>query len=93
MRARGADGKRKLDRESDWVHKELVVALGRGTTIVPCLVGGAKMPGVEDLPTDLAGLARHQAVEISQKTFKRDTDKLVLVLKRLRANSDNRLRS
>lgn len=48
----------------DFVRHEIAVALAAGLTVIPVLVGGAKMPGAADLPPELAAFSRCQAVEI-----------------------------
>src|SRR5690606_20577304 len=51
-------------------------ALRQKKVVVPLLVGGAKMPRAADLPEDCSGLARRNAVELSQMRFGADVDKL-----------------
>lgn len=57
-----ADGRRRIDDPHDWVRLEIQMALERGVTVVPVLVGGARMPSEADLPVSLAPLARRNAV-------------------------------
>jgi hypothetical protein len=54
--ARDADGRRRLDLPSDWVHIELQTALARKIPVIPLLVAGAKMPREADLPEQLREL-------------------------------------
>src|SRR5687767_4239586 len=46
----------------DFVCHEISVALARGTTVIPVLVGGATMPARDQLPPALAAFSRCQAV-------------------------------
>ena len=64
LRAVDASGARRLDDREDFVRIEIETALARGIPVVPLLLGGAKMPGVEQLPESLKPLVRRQAVEI-----------------------------
>lgn len=73
------NGRHRLDNPDDWVRIEIVSALQAGAKkrVIPVLVGGAEMPRVEDLPADLVGLARKQAVRITLERFKSDALGLV----------------
>jgi len=71
------DTRRRLDNPDDFVRLEIATALRRGITVVPVLVHGAHMPKGNDLPADLAQLARHQAHEITDSRWEYDVGKLV----------------
>jgi hypothetical protein len=71
-------GRRRLDNPDDFVRLEIEAALTRGVRVIPVLVNGAGMPGVNDLPLGMQGLARRQAVELSPYRF--DTSVLIRVL-------------
>src|SRR4051812_21225570 len=60
----GADGTRRIDDPGDFVRLEIDAALERGIPIVPVLVEGARMPGPQELPENIAGLARQNAIEL-----------------------------
>ena len=64
----------------DFVRSEIAAALSRGTTVIPVLVGGARMPSGAELPTELAALARCQAVTIQDHVFDEDAARLVRFL-------------
>ena len=64
----------------DFVRHELSAALTRGLTVIPVLVGGAKMPRQTDLPTELAAFAQCQAVEVRDDRFDEDTARLISFL-------------
>jgi hypothetical protein len=70
-------GRRRLDNTHDWVRQEIGVALARGIRVIPVLVDEAAMPTVADLPVDLAGLARRNAVRIDHDTFSTDIHRLL----------------
>jgi TIR domain-containing protein len=74
------DGRRRLDDPADFVHLEIEAALTRGVRVIPILVEGARMPRADELPPNLAGLVRRQALELSPSRFKFDTSRLLRVL-------------
>jgi hypothetical protein len=77
VRPVGGIQSKRLDGDDDWVRLELGTALKRRVEIVPVLVGGASMPRADQLPPDLAFLARRQALEISDIRFHDDVDRLI----------------
>ncbi|MEL7448641.1 MAG: toll/interleukin-1 receptor domain-containing protein [Pseudomonadota bacterium] len=83
LTATAADGSRRIDDPADYLRLEITTALKRGVRIIPLLVRGAKMPGENDLPPELASLARKHAVELSDDRWDYDMRRLVEVLERL----------
>jgi hypothetical protein len=73
FRARGTD-------REDFVRREIAVALAGGVTVIPVLVGGARMPDAADLPPDMAAFSRCQAVEIRDNRFDEDAARLIAFL-------------
>lgn len=71
------DNRRRLDDPRDLVRQEISVALARDVLVIPVLVQGAVLPVAEDLPADLAALARHNAFEVSDGRWNYDADRLV----------------
>lgn len=71
-------GRRRLQDAEDFVRREINIALQRGVRILPVLVGDARMPAPADLPPELAGLARLNAVKIREERFDADMDSLLL---------------
>jgi TIR domain len=69
-------GRRRLDDPSDWVRREVALALTLGLPVIPVLFDSARMPAVEELPAELATLATKQCYEISANYFDRDADDL-----------------
>lgn len=57
-------GKRLLDRESDWVRKEIAEALRHDVWIVPLLVGARGWIAAADLPGDITALAGRQYLHL-----------------------------
>lgn len=58
-------GDRRLDDPDDVVRRELALALGRGTPVIPVLLDGAALPTAQDLPSDLKTLAECRAVVLT----------------------------
>jgi hypothetical protein len=75
-------GHRRLDNPEDLVHVEVAAALSRDIRVIPVLVEGASMPRPEDLPEELRGLARRNAIEISDARWEHDVERLVRVLEK-----------
>src|SRR5215467_8448044 len=80
-------GRRRLDDPDDLVRLEIEAALARDVRVIPILVEGAHMPGREDLPESLAGLARRNALLIRHETFRSDDERLVTAIERVLAAS------
>jgi hypothetical protein len=62
LEATDSAGRRRLDRDDDYVRFELETALGRRLHIVPVLVDGASVPSATELPESLARLAHLNAI-------------------------------
>jgi hypothetical protein len=56
----------------DFVRHEIAAALKRRVTVIPVLVGGARMPAAHDLPPELAELSLLNAIEIRDERFDQD---------------------
>ncbi len=67
----------RLDDPGDYVRIEVETALERSIRVVPILVGGGKLPVAADLPESLQPLARRQAFEIEDATFRADATELI----------------
>jgi hypothetical protein len=83
------EGRRRLDDPEDFVRLEVAAALKRNVRVLPVLVGGAKMPKVQQLPEPLALLARRNAFDISDSRFHADVDKLIETIERAGSAADN----
>lgn len=71
------DRGRRIDQPDDFVRYELAAALKQGKRLIPVLVGGARMPGADQLPPALARLARCQAHPVDDSRFAYDLDALI----------------
>ena len=76
-------GRRRVDDANDYVRLEIAAALSRDIRVIPVLVGGASMPAGEELPDGLAGLARRQAYDLSDKRWDYDVEQLLAVLEKI----------
>src|SRR5690606_13980307 len=61
----------------DFVRHEIAAALERDVTLLPVLVGGARMPAAADLPPDIAALGYRHALEVRDDRFDEDAARLV----------------
>jgi hypothetical protein len=80
LTAMDQNGQRRVDDPADFVRLEIEAALTRKVSVIPILVGQAKMPRADDLPASLAGLARRHAIELNPSQFDPDTSVLIRVL-------------
>lgn len=76
-------GQRRIDNENDVLRVELSEALKTSCTVVPVLVGGAKMPHKSDLPDSVASLSERQAVELEDGKWNEDVMELIEELRNL----------
>jgi hypothetical protein len=83
------EGRRRLDNSDDWIRFEIRTALKRHVRVIPVLVDGAKMPRQQQLPTDLADLARLNALEMSYDRYAYDTSRLAAVIQRALATGSD----
>lgn len=81
LAARDPTGSRRLDDSQDLVRLEISAALDRNIRVIPVLVQGAVMPHPQDLPPAITGLARRNAIEISDGRWDYDAERLVRALK------------
>jgi TIR domain-containing protein len=78
------DGGRRIDNPSDFVRLEVETGLGRPeVTPIPVLVSGARMPRREDLPEEIRGIARRNAIELSDGRWSYDVGRLVATLEEI----------
>jgi hypothetical protein len=70
-------GERRLDDPGDFVVREIATALGRGITVIPVLVHGAKIPSRDDLPPALLPLAKRQARSLTHVGWRSEIKALV----------------
>ncbi len=76
-------GRRRIEREYDYVRTEVVTALTRGIRTVPVLIGGAQMPEPETLPELLRPLARRNALDLDFNQFDAEIGRLVGAIRKM----------
>jgi len=74
---------RRIDNPSDFVRLEVASALQRDIRVIPVLVRDASMPRLEELPGDLHPLLRRNAVQLDDRNFHHDVDRLIETLDRI----------
>ena len=78
----------RLAQPDDFVRLEVETALRRDdVTVIPVLVGGARMPGAGDLPESLRTLSRRNALELSDMRWRYDIERLMERLHELLAGT------
>jgi len=85
-------GRRRIDREFDYVRVEIVTALGRGIRTVPVLIDGAEMPDASDLPEPLRPLTRRNALILDFNRFDAEISRLIGVIRKILAAPSPALR-
>ena len=81
LQSRTASGQRRLDQPNDYVALEIAAALTRpDVVVIPVLVGGASMPGADDLPEPLRPLSRRHALTVRDETWEADMDRLAAIV-------------
>jgi hypothetical protein len=88
-----ARGRRRLDDPHDFVGLEIAAALERNIPVIPVLIQGARMPTEEDLPDQMQGLARRNAVEMSDSHWNYDWERLTRGIDQLISRPSSRDRS
>lgn len=73
----------RLENPNDYVRLEITAGLNQKIRVIPTLVGGAIMPREDELPIEMAKLARLQAIEFRHKQFQKDIEQLVNTCKRI----------
>jgi hypothetical protein len=70
MTAADDQGLRRIDDVNDLVRFEIATALERGLPVVPVLLNRVEMPRVSELPEDIKGLTRLQAIRFDFAPWK-----------------------
>ena len=81
-----ARGRSRLDNAADFVRMEIESALSRDVRVIPVLLQGAEMPSPDDVPPSLRGLARRNAVELRDTSWRSDIERLAEALERIRGS-------
>jgi uncharacterized membrane protein YeaQ/YmgE (transglycosylase-associated protein family) len=80
LTATDAAGQKRLENPDDYVRIEIATALKRNTRVIPLLVQGATMPRADELPEDIAPLARRNAFELHDSSWNAEVQRLITTL-------------
>jgi len=72
-----SDRSHHLGDLQDNVTVELLAALKLGVPLVPVLIDAADLPRAPDLPADLAGLLKYNALRVRHDAFEEDVERLI----------------
>jgi TIR domain len=75
-------GRRKLDQPDDLVRAEIASALKRKIPVIPVLVEDAAMPDSDDVPEEIKGLTRRNAIELTHRRWSSDVERVLIAVKR-----------
>jgi hypothetical protein len=75
------EGRPRIAQDSDFVHREVAVALARDVRVIPVLVDDTPMVGDASLPFPLKALARRNAVRIRNDSFHNDCESLIRAIR------------
>lgn len=65
-----------IHHESDWVRREIRVAIRREVPIVPVLLDGAVLPDPRQLPADVRPMLLHQTAQVRHRSLGADIESL-----------------
>jgi hypothetical protein len=83
-----AKGKRRIDKEADFIRIELEAAFSIGKPVIPILLDETPLPRADELPPTLRELAFRNAVRVrGGMEFHRDMDRLIDAVQALLAKS------
>lgn len=78
-----AAGQRRIEAPDDVLRMEITDAIGSNSTIIPILVGDAKMPAENELPATIKSISRLNALELRSDQWYQDIYKLIERLQEL----------
>ena len=91
LNAVDSQGRPRLHNPDDFVRLEIETALKRNVLVIPVLVFGAVMPQPSELPEGLLRkLARRNALEISDKRFDEDVERLMHRIEKVLSGAEAR---
>jgi pterin-4a-carbinolamine dehydratase len=76
-------GRRRIDKEDDWVHNEILHAINNKLTIIPLLLSNTPLPGKDALPQRLERLTNYQAFDLRDDRWEPDLNLLLSRLEQL----------
>jgi pterin-4a-carbinolamine dehydratase len=76
-------GRRRLDRDDDWVRNEISDAIRRRLPIIPVLLSKTPLPAKEALPEPLQRLGEREAFDLRDTSWERDIAALMKTIEDL----------
>jgi hypothetical protein len=77
-------GRRRLDKEDDWVRKEIRTGLEKNDcAVIPLLLDGADLPDEDALPNDISNLVKRQKIEVREASREADINALIKQLEKI----------
>lgn len=76
-------GRRRIDREDDWVRNEIAHALGGRIRLVPVLLSRTPLPERDALPAPLQRIVQRQAFDLRDDRWEQDLTALIASLESL----------
>src|SRR5262249_22664877 len=73
-------GRRRLDATDDMLRFEIAAALRLKKTVIPILLGGAKLPDAETLPAEVRPMLERHALVMGSESWEADKKELFKVL-------------
>jgi hypothetical protein len=73
---RDEQGRRKIDKASDWTRREILEAFHCRVRVIPVLVGSTPPLSADDLPAELSELAVCQYARLRQRDLENDLNDL-----------------
>jgi hypothetical protein len=70
------DGRRRIEDPTDFVRREILLAMKLGKNVIPVRLGVARLTDAAPLPDELAGLRGRQDIEVRFRSAKIDMDRL-----------------
>ncbi len=83
LKVKDSKGIIRIEKDEDWVRKEISEALKRNLRVIPVLVNGADMPDSQELPEDLKDLTLRHAQELTSSRWNYDVGELTKVLEKI----------
>jgi hypothetical protein len=83
LEVRDAEGRRKIDVETDWTRREILEAFDNRVKVIPVLVGSVRPLSAADLPAELSELAVCEYTRLRNRDMTSDLDRLAVELAKL----------
>lgn len=89
LAATDKSGRPRIELRSDFVRREITIALSRSIQVIPVLVDEAQMPSAEQVPRSLRNLTFRQALQIGEGNFDEGVQRLGKTVEQLVARTES----